>query len=46
MIVRVHELCLAVLGQAQEGNATGVMVEAERLAAQAGALAELLRMRK
>lgn len=45
MVVRVHELCIGLIGQAQVGNEQGVLTEAERLAAQAGALVNLLTMK-
>ena len=45
MVTRTHELCIGLLGQAQAGNVCGVLVEAERLAKQAGAIADLLSMR-
>ncbi|MBQ6941648.1 MAG: hypothetical protein IJN23_03705 [Akkermansia sp.] len=31
MVVRVHELCIGLIGQAQTGNEQGVLTEAERL---------------
>ena len=46
MVVRVHELCIGLIGQAQAGNEQGVLTEAERLAAQAGALVNLLAMKR
>lgn len=45
MVTRTHELCLALIGQAQAGNERGVLTEAERLVAQAGALVDLLNMK-
>lgn len=45
MVVRVHELCIGLIGQAQAGNEQGVLTEAERLVAQAGALVNLLTMK-
>ncbi len=42
MVVRVYELCIGLIGQAQAGNEQGVLTEAERLAVQAGALVDLL----
>lgn len=45
MVVRVHELCIGLIGQAQTGNEQGVLTEAERLVAQAGALVNLLTMK-
>jgi len=45
MVTRTHELCLALIGQAQAGNENGVKTMAERLMAQAGALVDLLTMK-
>lgn len=45
MVTRTHELCLALIGQAQAGNENGVKTMAERLVAQAGALVNLLAMK-
>ena len=45
MVVRVHELCIGLIGQAQAGNEHGVLTEAERLMKQAGALVDLLAMK-
>ncbi|MBR3903226.1 MAG: hypothetical protein IKJ29_06170 [Akkermansia sp.] len=42
MVVRVHELCLVLIGQAQAGNEQGVLTSAEQLQAQTGALVDLL----
>ena len=46
MVVRIHELCISLIGQAQAGNQNGVLVEAERLMKQTGALVDLLNMKK
>lgn len=46
MVVRVHELCIGLIGQAQAGNEQGVLTEAERLMKQTGALVDLLNMKK
>lgn len=45
IVVRVHELCISLIGQAQTGNEQGVLTETERLVAQAGALVNLLTMK-
>lgn len=45
MVVRIHEFCMCLIGQAQQGNMNGVLVEAERLMKQAGALVDLLNMK-
>lgn len=45
MVVRIHEFCICLIGQAQVGNEQGVLTEAERLVAQAGALVNLLNMK-
>ena len=42
MVVRIHEMCICLIGQAQQGNMNGVLVEAERLMKQTGALVDLL----
>lgn len=44
MVTRCHDLMLGMLGAAQKGDVNGVRVYAERMAGQAGALAELLTM--
>lgn len=44
MVVRIHEICISLIGQAQAGNESGVLVEAERLGKQTGALVDLLTM--
>ena len=46
MVVRVHELCIGLIGQAQAGNKQGVLMSAEQLQAQTGALVNLLNMKK
>lgn len=46
MVVRIHEFCICLIGQAQQGNMNGVLVEAERLMKQTGALVDLLNMKK
>lgn len=46
MVVRVHELCIGLIDQAQAGNEQGVLTEAERLMKQTGALVDLLNMKK
>ncbi|MBR5889470.1 MAG: hypothetical protein IKY92_05440 [Akkermansia sp.] len=46
MVVRIHEICISLIGQAQAGNECGVLVEAERLTKQTGALIDLLTMGK
>lgn len=45
MVVRVHEICLVLIGQAQAGNEQGVLTSAEQLQAQTGALVDLLAMK-
>ena len=45
MVVRIHEFCICLIGQAQQGNMNGVLVEAERLMKQTGALVDLLSMK-
>lgn len=45
MVVRIHEFCICLIGQAQQGNMNGVLVEAERLMKQTGALVDLLNMK-
>ena len=45
MVVRVHELCIELLGAAQRGDVGAARVVAERLVCQAGALEELLELR-
>ena len=45
MVVRVHELCIGLIGQAQAGNEQGVLTEAERRMKQTGALVDLLNMK-
>lgn len=45
MVVRVHELCIGLISQAQASNEQGVLTEAERLMKQTGALVDLLRMK-
>ena len=45
IVVRVHELCISLIGQAQTGNEQGVLTETERLVVQAGALVNLLTMK-
>lgn len=45
MVGRIHEFCISLIGQAQAGNECGVLVEAERLAKQTGALVDLLTMK-
>ena len=44
MVVRIHEFCISLIGQAQAGNVCGVLVDAERLGKQTGALVDLLTM--
>lgn len=46
MVVRIHEMCSCLIGQAQQGNMNGVLTEAERLMKQTGALVDLLNMKK
>lgn len=46
MVVRVHECVLALLGAAGRGDVFAVLSELDRLAGQAGALKELLELRK
>lgn len=43
MVVRVHELCIELLGAAQRGDVCAARVEAERLMKQTGALVDLLK---
>ena len=45
MVVRIHEFCICLIGQAQQGNMNGVLVEAERLMKQTEALVDLLNMK-
>ena len=45
MVVRIHEMCIGLIGQAQQGSVNGVLVEAERLMKQTGALVDLLNMK-
>ena len=45
MVVRVHELCIGLIGQAQAGNENGVKTMAEQLMAQVGALVSLMSMK-
>ena len=45
MVGRIHEICISLIGQAQAGNECGVLVEAERLGKQTGALVDLLTMK-
>ena len=45
MVVRIHEFCICLIGQAQQGNMNGVLVEAERLMKQTGSLVDLLNMK-
>ena len=45
MVVRIHEFCICLIGQAQQGNMNGVLTEAERLMKQTGALVDLLNMK-
>lgn len=42
MVVRVHEGCIRLLGQARKGSRAGTGAEARRLLGQVAALAELL----
>lgn len=46
MVVRVHECVLALLGAAGRGDVFAVLAVLDRLAGQAGALKELLELRK
>ena len=46
MVVRIHEFCICLIGQAQQGSVNGVLVEAERPMKQTGALVDLLNMKK
>ena len=45
MVVRIHEFCICLIGQAQQGNMNGVLTEAERLMKQTEALVDLLNMK-
>ncbi|MBR2314621.1 MAG: hypothetical protein IKA55_07175 [Akkermansia sp.] len=45
MVTRTHELCLALIGQAQAGNENGVKTMAEQLMAQVGALVSLMNLK-
>ena len=45
MVARLHDRVLELLVPARAGNLQGVLVEAERVVGQAGALVELLELR-